>query len=143
MKKILFVCSLLIGCVSANAQFTRYRSAPDVAPRTPQVPSLGYGVPFTHYEPAYGTTYQQQQPARPRMQEVTLRGYYKNGNDWYYTPIRVGVAGEEVKLLSIKSQHGWMNCGSTATEVGGWESEEIRDNFNYKAYSSLYGTVYF
>ena len=90
-----------------------------------------------------GNPYQQRQQARPKMQEVTLRGYYKKGNDWYHMPIRVGVIGEEVRLLSIKTQHGWSNCGSKASEVGAFDSEVIRDNFNYKAYSSLYGTIYF
>lgn len=77
------------------------------------------------------------------MQEVTLRGYYKKGDDWYYTPIRVGVIGEEVRLLSTETQYGWSNCGNKASEVGAWDSEEIRDNFNYKVYTTLYGTVYF
>jgi hypothetical protein len=77
------------------------------------------------------------------MQEVTLKGYYKKGNDWYSMPIRVGVIGEEVRLLSIKTQYGWSNCGNKASEVGAWDSEEIRDNFNYKAYTTIYGTIYF
>ena len=86
----------------------------------------------------------QQQPARPRMQEVTLKGYYKKGDDWYYTPIRVGVIGdEEVRVLSVKTQHGWMNCGNAASSVGAFDSEVIRDNFNYKAYTTIYGTIYF
>ena len=58
-------------------------------------------------------------------------------------PIRVGVIGEEVRLLSVNTQQGWSNCGSTASEIGRFDAEEIRDNFNYKAYSSLYGNVYF
>ena len=77
------------------------------------------------------------------MQEVTLKGYYKKGDDWYYVPIRVGIIGDEVKLLSTKTKNGWMNCGTKASEVGAWDSEEIRENFNYKAFSSLYGTIYF
>ena len=67
----------------------------------------------------------------------------KKGNDWYYTPIRVGVIGDEVRLLSAKTQYGWSNCGSKASDVGAWDSEEIRDNFNYKVYSTLHGTIYF
>lgn len=53
-------------------------------------------------DPVYSNPYQQQQQVKPKMQEVTLRGYYKKGNDWYYMPIRVGVIGEEVWLLSCK-----------------------------------------
>jgi hypothetical protein len=78
------------------------------------------------------------------MQEVTLKGYYKKGDDWYYTPIRVGVIGdEEVRVLSVKTQHGWMNCGNVASSVGAFDSEVVRDNFNYKAYTTIYGTIYF
>ena len=86
---------------------------------------------------------QSHQQTKPRMQEVTLKGYYMKGNDWYYTPIRVGVIGDEVRLLSAKTQYGWSNCGSKASDVGAWDSEEIRDNFNYKAYTTIYGTIYF
>lgn len=142
MKKILFASMMLFGTISANAQFTVYQ--PVEVPRTTYTPSPGYGTPFTIYEPFYGNSYQQrQQQTRPKMQEVTLKGYYKKGNEWYSTPIRVGVIGEEVRLLSTKTQHGWSNCGNKASEVGAWDSEEIRDNFNYKVYSTLYGTVYF
>jgi len=143
MKKILFVCSLLIGCVSADAQFVIYNSTPDV-PQSSYAPSsrLGGASAIFNYEPSYPVP-RYQMPARPKMQEVTLRGYYKKGNDWYNIPIKVGVAGDEVKLLSIKTQGGWMGCGSAASEVGAFDTEEIRDNFNYKAYSTLYGTVYF
>ena len=140
MKKILFASLMLFGAMSANAQFTVFQ--PVDVPQTSYTPSSGYGTPFTIFEPVYSNPYQQQQ-ARPKMQEVTLRGYYKKGNDWYYMPIRVGVIGEEVRLLSIKTQHGWSNCGSTANEVGAWDAEEIRDNFTYKAYSTLCGAVYF
>ena len=141
MKKIIFASMMLFGAMSANAQFTVYQ--PVEVPRASYTPSPGYGTPFTIYEPVYGNPYQQQQQARPKMQEVTLRGYYKKGNDWYYMPLRVGVIGEEVRLLSIKTQYGWSNCGSTASEVGAWDSEEIRDNFNYKVFTTIYGTIYF
>ncbi len=99
MKKLLFICSMIVVSLTASAQFTVYQ--PVEVPRTTYTPSLGYGTPFTIYEPVYGNPYHQQQQARPKMQEVTLRGYYKNGNDWYHMPIWVGVIGEEVRLLSI------------------------------------------
>lgn len=77
------------------------------------------------------------------MQEVTLRGYYKKGNDWHSTPIRVGVIGEEIRLLSAKTQYGWSNCGNKASEIGAFDPEVIRDNFNYKVFTTTYGTIYF
>ena len=141
MKKILFVSMMLLGTMSANAQFMVYQ--PVEVPQTSSVPSYGYGTPYTIYEPIYGSPYRQQQQARPKMQEVILRGYYKKGNDWYSLPIRVGVIGEEVRLLSVKTQHSWSNCGNKASAVNGFDSEEVRDNFNYKAFSSLCGTIYF
>jgi uncharacterized protein YxeA len=141
MKKILFTSMMLLGAMSANAQFTVYQ--PVEVPQTSSVPSYGYGTPFTIYEHTYSSPYRQQQQAKPKMQEVTLKGYYKKGNDWYSLPIRVGVIGDEVRLLSIKIQNVWSNCGSKASAVGGFDSEEIRDNFNYKAFTSIYGTIYF
>lgn len=141
MKKSLFVSMMLLGAMSANAQFTVYQ--PVQVPQTSSVPNMEYGTPYTIYQPVYGSRYRQQQQERPQMQEATLRGYYKKGNDWYSLPIRVGVLGEEVRLLSIKTQHGWSNCGNKASAVSGFDTEEIRDNFNYKAFSSLCGTIYF
>lgn len=146
---MMLVCSMLLGTLTASAQFTVYRSAEDQS-YSAYTPSMGYGVPFTVYRPAevepyyYGQQqYQQRQPARPKMHEVTLRGYFKKGNNWYYMPIRVGVIGEEVRLLSVKQQSGWSNCGSVASQVGAFDSEVIRDNFNYMAYSTQCGMVYF
>ena len=152
MKKLLFVCSMIAVSLTASAQFTVYQNVE--TPQPSYTPSLGYGVPFTIYDPLPSSAYQspysgypsqriQQQPAKPKMQEVTLKGYYKKGDDWYYTPIRVGVIGDEVRLLSAKTQYGWSNYGSKASDVGAWDSEEIRDNFNYKAYTTIYGTIYF
>ena len=142
MKKLLFICGMAVVSLTASAQFTVYQ--PVEVPRTSYTPSPGYGTPFTIYEPVYGNTYQQrQQQARPKMQEVTLRGYYKKGNDWYSIPIRVGVIGEEIRLLSTKTQYGWSNCGNKASDVGAFDPEVIRDNFNYKVFTTIYGTIYF
>ena len=151
MKKLLFICSMIAMSLTSSAQFMAYRSVDTSQPS--YTPSSGYGVPFTIYESLASSSYQSpygdypsqriQQPTKPRMQEVTLKGYYKKGNYWYYSPIRVGVIGDEVRLLNAKTQYGWSNCGSKASDVGVWDSEEIRDNFNYKAYTTLYVTVYF
>ena len=72
---------MIVVSLTASAQFTVYQ--PVEVPRTTYPPSPGYGTPFTIYEPVYGNPYQQMQQAKPKMQEVTLRGYYKKGNDWY------------------------------------------------------------
>ena len=149
MKEMMIACCMLFCTVTASAQFTVYQSAE--VPQRSYTPSMGYGVPFTIYEPmevvprrSYSHQDQyQQQPAQPKVQEMTLKGYYKKGSDWYYTPIRVGIIGEEVRLLSVKQQSSWSNCGSVASEVGAFDPEEIRDNFTFKAYSIQYGNVYF
>ena len=139
MKKLLFICSMIVVSLTASAQFTIYRSIE--TPQSSYTPSLGYGDPFTIYEPVYGSTYQR--PAKPKIQEVTLKGYYKKSDGWYYAPIRVGIIGEEIRLLSIKMQNRWNNCGTKANEVGVYDAEEIHDNFNYKVFTSLCGMVYF
>ena len=96
------------------------------------------------YEPVYVDSYQhQQQQRKPQMSQVTLTGYYKKGNRWQSTPIRVGVTDEKVILLSVKSGYNWVNCGNAASMVGAFDAEEIRGNFTYKAFNSLYGTIYF
>lgn len=68
---------------------------------------------------------------------------HKKGNRWQSTPVRVGVTDEKVILLSVKSGYNWANCGNAASMVGGFDAEEIRDNFTYKAFNSIYGTIYF
>ena len=79
MKEMMIVCCMLFGTVTASAQFTVYQSAE--APHRSYTPSMGYGVPFTIYEPlevlpsrGYSP---QQKPAQPKMQEMTMKGYYK------------------------------------------------------------------
>ena len=94
MKKFLFVCCMMAVSLTASAQFTVYRSIYS-GPQQSYTPSSGYGVPFTTYQPSRSSSYRnpyqegyrveqsqtyQQQPARPRMQEVTLKGYYKKGD---------------------------------------------------------------
>ena len=148
MNKLLFVFILLLAAKSVNAQFLVYQSV-DVPHSSSYTPSMGYGTPFTIYEPVYVETYRPQQqqryqqPAKPRMQQVTLRGYYRKGENWYSTPIRVGVSGEEIILLSIKTQNMWSNCGNRVSEVGAYDPEVIRDNFTYKVFTTIYGTIYF
>ena len=142
MKKILFVFSMIMSVVNASAQFVTYE--PVYVPQQSYTPSAGYGTPFNVYEPVYVDSYQcQQQQRKPQMSQVTLTGYYKKGNRWQSTPIRVGVTDEKVILLSVKSGYNWANCGNAASMVGGFDAEEIRDNFTYKAFNSLYGTIYF
>jgi len=52
MKKIIFASMMLLGAMSANAQFTVYQNVE--VPRTTYTPSFSYGTPFIIYEPVYG-----------------------------------------------------------------------------------------
>ena len=49
MRKMMIACCMLLGTVAASAQFTVYQSAE--VPQRSYTPSMGYGVPFTIYEP--------------------------------------------------------------------------------------------
>ena len=75
MKKFMFAFAMMLASISANAQFTIYQ--PAGVRHESYTPSDGYGVPFTIYEPI-DMEGGYRQTAKPRMQQVTLTGYYKN-----------------------------------------------------------------
>ncbi len=140
MRKVFFLVFALFATMSANAQFVTYQ--PVDVPRQTYTPSPGYGTPFVIYEPV--PVPGQRQAPKPKMRQQTLTGYYKYSNEWRSAPIRVGFTSDDkVILLSVKSSSGWHNCGNTASMVGAFDSEEVRDNFTYKCYSYTLGTVYF
>lgn len=140
MKKAFTLAAIALFALSAKAQFTVYRPA-DVGAAESYTPSYGYGAPYTIYRPAPQPGQRQRQ--QPRMQEVTLTGYYNDHYGWHSVPIRVGVTDEKVILLSIKSGYRWNNVGNVASMVNGFDKEEIRDNFTYKVYCAGVGNVYF
>ncbi len=140
MKKVLFCAIALFCSVASHAQFLIYQPA-GTPQQQYQSPSPGYGVPYTIYQPAPMPG--QRQQAAPRMQEVTLTGYYKDNRGWHSAPIRVGVTGEKVVVLSVKNGNHWMNCGNAASMVGQFDTEEVKDSFTYKAFCYAFGTIYF
>ncbi len=145
MRLFSFVCCLLLSSISAHAQFTVFSSVEDQSTSSYYYPpSPGYGTPFVVYEPVYSPSMQQVVRPKPQMREFTATGYYKVRNRWYSTPIRVGIVENQVRLQSVKSSDRWSYCGNIAKQVDGFDSEEIRDSFNYKAYSqSVGGMIYF
>ena len=141
MKRIFILLAALVFTTSAKAQFVTFQSVEQAQSQRSYTPSSGYGNPFVTFEaaPIPGV----RQAPKEQMREQTLRGYYKEGNKWYSMPIRVGITSDKVILLSYKKGgYSWSNCGNVASMVGGWDSQEITDNFTYKAYSTI-GTIYF
>lgn len=138
MKKIMILMVAIFCSVSALAQFTVYELS-DMPSTTRSIPNI-YD-PFTVYEPVY--TNPQPRVQRPKPQFVTLKGYYKKGDEWKVAPIRVMVQGEEIKLASVKSGNNWVTCNARVSEVSGFDPEIVRDNFNYKASYYMFGTIYF
>ena len=145
MRLISLISCLLLSCINANAQFGVYTPIEDQSASSYYYPpSSGYGVPFGVYEPIYDSSLQQRVRPKPKMREYTTTGYYKNGNRWYSTPIRVGIVEDQVRLQSFKYSGSWSYVGNIANQVSIYDSEEIRDNFNYKAYSQIFGgMIYF
>lgn len=142
MKKIMFLIAAMLCSISASAQFTVFE--PVTVPSTPRtMPNIydPYSVPFTVFEPVYDRP--QPRVQQPKPQFVTLKGYYKKGEEWKVTPIRVMVQGDEIKLASVKSGHNWVTCNARVCEVSGFDPEIVRDNFNYKASYYMFGTIYF
>ena len=127
----------MICCMSASAQFTVYK--PVIVPSTPSTSRNTYS-PFTVYEPV--DPYLPQRKA-PKEKVVTTKGYYQKSNEWYVAPIRVVVSEDDVKLASIKVQNRWSSCNSAVLEVSAFDTETVRDNFNYKAFTTIVGYIYF
>lgn len=139
MKKLVFVFMMVLISIGASAQFVGFEPS-GVVPQNVYTPDYGYGVPYVGFE-TVGQIRQRQ--AQPKMEQFTTTGYYKDYNGWHSMPIRVGVSGNDVIVVSIKPDRNWLNCGNRASRVGGFDSEEIRDNFNFKASYYLVGTIYF
>lgn len=136
----------MLVSVTATAQFTVYE--PVIVPERStgssygyNNPYSGYGNPYSDYGNPYNNSYR---PApKPKAKTYTLTGYYRNNTGWYQTQIRVSVKGEEIKLVGVKYGNNWTGCNSNVSEVGGFDTKEVQDHFNYKGYFYLLGMVYF
>ena len=126
------ICSL-----SAFAQFTVYE--PVIVPSTPSTSRSTYS-PFTNYEPVYPNMPRRQ---APKEKVLTMKGYYQKSNEWYVAPIKVVVSEDNVKLASIKVQNRWDTCNAAVYEVSAFDTETVRDNFNFKAFTTIVGYIYF
>ena len=128
--------------ISADAQapFTTYR---------PSTPSSGYSnsysgsSPFSIYRPAPNPYSNYRQTPQPRSKTYNLTGYYQSGGEWYTLPIKVTVTGDNMVLSAYKLGQYWLSNSGTIYEVGYYDSEVVKEHFNYKANTVHKGTVYF
>ena len=127
----------MICSFSAFAQFTVYE--PVIVPSTPSTSRSTYS-PFTIYEPVYPNMPRRQ---APKEKVLTMKGYYQKSNEWYVAPIKVVVSEDNVKLASIKVQNRWDTCNAAVYEVSAFDTETVRDNFNFKAFTTIVGYIYF
>ena len=130
----------LLMSISSYAQFTVYE--PVYAPPS-QSTSPSYYDPFTVYQSVpYGDGQYRRTP-QPQAKKYTLTGYYKDTRGWHQTQIRVSVSDDVIKLVGVKYGNNWCGCNSTVSEVGAFDTQEVKDNFNYKGYFTNFGTIYF
>lgn len=140
MKKMFIAFIALLSSLSASAQFMTYE--PLYGGGSSQSYSSGNQGPFLIYEPLnYGTP----RRVQPREQTKTyaVTGYYQDRNQWKTVPCKLIIAGDDVKAVTYKTQHGWFNATGKFSEVSAFDPELVRDNFNYKVWTSTYGTIYF
>ena len=129
---VAMICSL-----SAFAQFTVYE--PVIVPSTPSTSRSTYS-PSPICEPVYPNMPRRQ---APKEKVLTMKGYYQKSNEWYVAPIKVVVSEDNVKLASIKVQNRWDTCNAAVYEVSAFDTETVRDNFNFKAFTTIVGYIYF
>lgn len=137
MKKfLLFIAFTLITItVSAQAPFTTYQPAPS----NNNSNSYQGTNPFTYYRP-YG--YNKQAP-QSRSKTYNLTGYYYDSKRWHQTPIKVTVIEDQWILSAYKYGRHWINNSALVGEVDYYDSDVVKENFNYKAKTIHLGIVYF
>lgn len=139
MKKSLFIFVTLLMSLTASAQFTVYQNV-DVPSRS-STQSNNFN-PFSVFESnPYNNQYRS--TPRPQSKQYTLTGYYKKTDGWYHTQIKISITGDEIKLIGVKYGNNWAGCDSKVSEVGAFDTQEVKDNFNYKGYFTYLGTIYF
>lgn len=140
MKKILMLMAAMLCSISSFAQFTVYE--PVYAPSRSTTSSRNIYDPFTVYEPILDT---KQPPVQkqPKVQTLTLKGYYQKSGKWLVTPIKVAISDDSVILTSVKSGQSWVTCNAAISEVNWLDPKIAQDNFTFKASYYMFGTIYF
>ena len=130
----------MLMSISSYAQFTIYE--PVYAPPSRST-SPSYYDPFTVYQSVPDYDVQYRRAPQPTAKQYTLTGYYKTHEGWFRTQIRVSVSDDVIKLVGVKYGNSWCGCNSTVSEVGAFDTQEVKDNFNYKGYFTNLGMIYF
>lgn len=140
MKKLFIALIALLSSLSASAQFMTYE--PLYGGGSSRSYSSGSQGSFLIYEPQIYDAPRRVQP-REQTKTYAVTGYYQDRNQWKTVPCKLVIAGDDVKAVTYKTQHGWFNATGKFSEVSAFDPEEVRDNFNYKVWTSTYGTIYF
>jgi len=140
MKKLFLILFILLVAITASAQapFTVYRPA---TPSSSYSNSNSYSSPFTIYTPA-PNSYNRPAP-QPQSKTYNPTGYYQSGGEWYSMPIKVTVTSDGMFLSAYKMGNNWLSNSGAVSEVGYYDSDIVKENFNYKAQTIHKGTVYF
>lgn len=143
MKRLLSFLVVMLFAFTAYAQapFTHYQ---------PLQPSQGYSdsyqspstSPFTYYSPLPDPSSNYRPAPRPQSKTYNLTGYYCSGNNWYSMPIKVTVTGDRAILSAYKDGNNWISNNGVVSEVGYYDPDVVKENFNYKA-RTLRETIYF
>ena len=143
MKKLLSFLAVMFIAISADAQapFTQYRSVENG--------SSGYSnnyqstSPFTYYSSLPDPNSNYRPAPKPQSKTYNLTGYYQDSKGWHSTPIKVTVTGDRAVLSAFKYGNYWMNNSAAICELDYYDSDEVKETFNYKARTTHLGVVYF
>lgn len=143
MKKLLSFLAVMFIAISADAQapFTQYRSVENG--------SSGYSnnyqstSPFTYYRSLPDPNSNYRPAPKPQSKTYNLTGYYQDSKGWHSTPIKVTVTGDRAVLSAFKYGNYWMNNSAAICELDYYDSDEVKETFNYKARTTHLGVVYF
>ena len=146
MKKLLSLLAVMLIAISADAlaPFTYYR---------PLQPSNNYSdsysnnrqstSPFTYYSPLPDPSSNYRPAPKQQSKTYNLTGYYQDSKGWHTASIKVTITGDKAVLSAYKYGNYWMNNSATVCELDYYDSDEVKENFNYKARTTHLGVVYF
>ena len=143
MKKLLSCLVVILVSISASAQVQFYQ----YKPYQPSNNNNSYDYsdsyqstsPFYYYRP-YSNN---RQTVQPKAKTFNLTGYYKDSKGWHSAPIKVTVTEDKIVLSAFKYGNYWMNNAGTVSGLDYYDSDEVKENFNYKARTTHLGVVYF
>lgn len=141
MKRLLSILAVTLVVITASAQapFTTYKPAQS----NNYSDSYQSTTPFTYYRSLPDPNSNYRPAPQPKSKTYNLTGYYKDYEGWHKTPIKVTVIGDKIVLSAYKYGNYWLDNSGTASEIDYYDSDEVKENFNYKARTIQLGVVYF